>query len=161
MTPWTVAYQASFSSIRFSKARIMKWDAISPPGELPDPGIKSLSLNISCTSRQVFYHECQLRSPKLARWGLNFFLFFFIFHFILLLNFTILYWFCQTSSVSLSTRVKRDSPLCQADNAKGYLVFPLEYCSSDIMCIKLPIFENADCDSIGLGWYWDPAYLGS
>ena len=42
VTPWTVA---SGSSVRgILQARILGWVAISPPGDLPDPGVKPTSL---------------------------------------------------------------------------------------------------------------------
>ena len=40
VTPWTVG-----SSVRgIFQARILGWVAISPPGDLPDPGVKPTSL---------------------------------------------------------------------------------------------------------------------
>jgi len=37
------------------QARILKWVACPPPGDLPDPGIEPVS-HVSCIGRQVFYH---------------------------------------------------------------------------------------------------------
>ena len=38
------------------KKRILEWDAISPPGDLPDPGIKSASLTFSALAGGILYH---------------------------------------------------------------------------------------------------------
>ena len=39
VTPWTVARQAPLS-MGILQAGILEWDAIPPPGGLPDPGIE-------------------------------------------------------------------------------------------------------------------------
>ena len=41
---------------RISQARILEWVAISSSRVLPDPGIKVMSLAISCIGRQILYH---------------------------------------------------------------------------------------------------------
>ena len=43
--PWTLAHQVQLSMIL--QARILKWIAFHSPGDLPDPGIKSMSLGIA------------------------------------------------------------------------------------------------------------------
>ena len=67
VTPWTVAHQTP-SSMEFSRqenwsrlpsthgilwARILEWVAIPSPGDLPDPGIES----VSCTAGGLFMAE--------------------------------------------------------------------------------------------------------
>ena len=39
VTPWTVAHQAPLSMGIFQE-RILEWVAMTPPGDLPNPGIK-------------------------------------------------------------------------------------------------------------------------
>ena len=53
VTLWTVAYQASLS---MGLARQEYWSGLlcSPPGDLLDPGIESVSL--TSPGRQVLYH---------------------------------------------------------------------------------------------------------
>ena len=41
-TPWTVAHQAPLS-MRFSRQEYFSWLPCPSPGDLPDPGIKSVS----------------------------------------------------------------------------------------------------------------------
>ena len=52
VTPWAVAHQASLS-MGFSKARILEWVAISPPGNLLTQGSNPHYLNIG---RFILYH---------------------------------------------------------------------------------------------------------
>ena len=54
-TPWTVARQAPLSMGFF---RQEYWSGLPcpPPRDLPDPGIKSASLKVSCVGRPVLYH---------------------------------------------------------------------------------------------------------
>ena len=54
VTLWTVAHQAALS-IGFSRQEYWSGLPCTPPGDLPDPGIKPESY-ISCTCRQVLYH---------------------------------------------------------------------------------------------------------
>ena len=60
-TPWTVAYQAPLS-MGFSRQEYWGGLPCSPPGDLPDSGIKPMSLG-----RWVLYHECHLGSPYYLR----------------------------------------------------------------------------------------------
>ena len=53
VTPWTVAHQAPLS-MDFSRQEYWSGLPCPPPGDLPDPGIKPLSL--SQIDRQVLYH---------------------------------------------------------------------------------------------------------
>ena len=54
VTLWTVAHQDALS-IGFSRQEYWSGLPCTPPGDLPDPGIKPESY-ISCTCRQVLYH---------------------------------------------------------------------------------------------------------
>jgi len=54
VTLWTVAHQAPLS-IGFSRQEYWSGLPCTPPGDLPDPGIKPESY-ITCTCRQVLYH---------------------------------------------------------------------------------------------------------
>ena len=38
------------------QSRILEWIACPPPGNLPDPGIKPMSLTVSSIGRWVLYH---------------------------------------------------------------------------------------------------------
>ena len=49
VTPWTVAHQAPLS-MRFSRQEYWSGLPFPPPGELPDPGIKSRSLQLQADS---------------------------------------------------------------------------------------------------------------
>ena len=55
-TPWTVACQAPLS-MGFSRQEYWSGLSCPSPGDLRDPGIKSVS-HISCIGRQVLYHKC-------------------------------------------------------------------------------------------------------
>ena len=55
VTLWTVAHQAPLS-IRFSKQEYWSGFPCPPPGDLPDPGIKPMSLISPTFGRRVFYH---------------------------------------------------------------------------------------------------------
>ena len=55
-TPWTVACQAPLS-MGFSRQEYWSGLSCPSPGDLRDPGIKSVS-HISCIGRQVRYHKC-------------------------------------------------------------------------------------------------------
>ena len=57
-TPWTVACQAPLSG-GFSKQEYRGGSPRPPPGDLPDPEIGPLS-PVSCVSRWVLYHWCDL-----------------------------------------------------------------------------------------------------
>ena len=54
-TLWTVACQAPLS-IGFSRHEHWSGLPCPPPGDLPDPGIKHVSLMSTCIGRQVLYH---------------------------------------------------------------------------------------------------------
>ena len=54
-TPWTVARQAPLA-MAFSRQEYWSELSFPPPGDLPDPGIKPMSLG-----RQVLYHSCHLQ----------------------------------------------------------------------------------------------------
>ena len=45
------------------QARILEWVAMPPPGDLPNPGIKPVSLTSTCIGRKVLYHKSHLGSP--------------------------------------------------------------------------------------------------
>ena len=61
-TLWTVARQA-FLSIGFSRQEYWSGLPCPPSGDLPNPGIKSVSLIPPAVGRQVLYHERHLGSP--------------------------------------------------------------------------------------------------
>ena len=65
-TPWTVAHQAPLSMGLF-RQEYCSGLPFSPPGDLPDLGIKPMS-PVCCTGRWVLYH---LSSPSLI-WYLTF-----------------------------------------------------------------------------------------
>ena len=52
-TPWTIVHQAPLS-MGILQARILEWVAILSSRDLSNPGIKSMSLKVSYTGRQVF-----------------------------------------------------------------------------------------------------------
>ena len=58
-TLWTVAHQAPLS-MGFSRQEYRSGSPCPSPGDLPDLGIKPVSLNISCIGRQVLYHSHHL-----------------------------------------------------------------------------------------------------
>ena len=62
-TLWTIARQASLS-MGFSRQEYCSGLPCPPPGDLLDPGIKPISLYISCIGRQVLYHWCHQGSPS-------------------------------------------------------------------------------------------------
>ena len=53
--PWTVARQDPLS-MGFSRQEYWSGLLCPPPGDLPDPAIKPISLNVSCIGRQIRYH---------------------------------------------------------------------------------------------------------
>ena len=55
------AYQAP-PSIGFFRKEYWSGLPFPSPGDLPDPGIKAMPLNVSCIGRWVLYHQCHLRS---------------------------------------------------------------------------------------------------
>ena len=59
--PWTVAHQAPLSMV-FSRQEHWSGLPFSSPGNLADPGIEPMSLNMSCIGRHFLYHYCQLGS---------------------------------------------------------------------------------------------------
>ena len=54
-TPWTIAHQAPLS-MGFSRQEYWSGLPCPPPGDLPNPGIKPVSLTCTCTGRWVLYH---------------------------------------------------------------------------------------------------------
>ena len=50
-------------SMKFSRQEYWRGFPCLPPGDLPNPGIKSSSLNVSCIDRWVLYHQRHLGSP--------------------------------------------------------------------------------------------------
>ena len=54
-TPWVVAHQAPLSR-GFSRQEYWNGLPCPPPGDLPGPGIKPESLNVSCIGRWVLYY---------------------------------------------------------------------------------------------------------
>ena len=60
-TLWTITRQAP-PSIGFSRQEYSSGLPCLPPGDLPDPGIKPMSLTISCINRQVLYHLYHLEA---------------------------------------------------------------------------------------------------
>ena len=66
VTPWTVAHQAS-TSMEFSRQEYWSSLPFPIPGHLPNPGIKPVSLCISCIGRKILYHRkgrCSLHLKK-------------------------------------------------------------------------------------------------
>ena len=66
-TPWTLACQTPLST-GFSRQKY--WSGLSclPPGDLPGPGIKPISLMSICIGWQVLYHLSHQRNPWKAEW---------------------------------------------------------------------------------------------
>ena len=62
VSPWTVARQAPLSK-GFSRQEYWSRLPCPLPGDLPDPGIESVSLYVSCIGRWVLYLQCHLESP--------------------------------------------------------------------------------------------------
>ena len=60
----TVACQVPLS-MGFSRQEYWSGLRSPPPGDLHDPGIEPVSLNIFCTGRQVLYLQCHLGSPHI------------------------------------------------------------------------------------------------
>ena len=54
-TPWTLTRQASLS-MGFSRQDYLRGLPYPHPGDLPNSGIKTASLNISCIDRRGLYH---------------------------------------------------------------------------------------------------------
>ena len=54
-TPWTVAHQAP-QSVGFSRQEYWSGLPCTPPGDLPDPGIKLTSLRTPALAAEVVYH---------------------------------------------------------------------------------------------------------
>ena len=63
VTTWTVARQAPLS---VGSSRQEQWRGLPcpPPGDLPHPGTESKS-HVSCTDRQVLYHQHHGGSPRI------------------------------------------------------------------------------------------------
>ena len=64
-TLWTVARQAPLS-VGFSRQEYWSGLPYPPPGDLPTPEIEPVT-HVSCTDRQVSYHERHLRSIHESR----------------------------------------------------------------------------------------------
>ena len=65
---FTMALQTPLS-MGFSRQEYWNRLPCPLPGDLPDPGIKAMPLNVSCIGRWVLYHQCHLRSlPGLRKW---------------------------------------------------------------------------------------------
>ena len=62
-TPRTVAHQAPLS-LGFSRQQYWSGLPFPPPGDLPNPGMEPVSLNI-CIGRQVLYHCVTWEAPLL------------------------------------------------------------------------------------------------
>ena len=62
VTLWVIACQ---SPLPMGFSRQEYWSGLPwpPPGDLPDPGIETASLNFSHIGRQVLYHWCHLENP--------------------------------------------------------------------------------------------------
>ena len=54
-TPWTIACQATLC-MGFSRQEYWSGLLCSPPGDLPNPGVKPVSSYVSCIDRWVLYH---------------------------------------------------------------------------------------------------------
>ena len=69
MTLWTVAHQAALS-MGFSRREYWKELLCPPPGDLPDPGIKPISLNISLYDlTNSTLHSCFQEEWEWTLWG--------------------------------------------------------------------------------------------
>ena len=55
VTPWTVARQAP-QSMGFSRQEYWSGLPLPSPGDLPNPGIKLVSLYVSCVGKWALYH---------------------------------------------------------------------------------------------------------
>ena len=56
-SPRTRVYQAPLS-MRFYRQKTLAWVTIFfTPGDLPNPGIESVSLVVSCIGRRILYHS--------------------------------------------------------------------------------------------------------
>ena len=58
--PWTVAHEAPLS-------RQESWSGLPcpPPGDLPEPGIKTVISCVSCLGRQILYHWATWKAQRL------------------------------------------------------------------------------------------------
>ena len=61
-TPWTVAHQAPLST-GILQARIPEWVAMLSSRGSSQPRDQTHISYVSCTGRQVLYHQCHLGSP--------------------------------------------------------------------------------------------------
>ena len=64
VTPWTIAHQAP-PSMGFSRQEYLSQLPCPPPGDLSNPGIKPMSLNISSIDKWALYHQHHLGSSLL------------------------------------------------------------------------------------------------
>ena len=55
VTLWTIAHQAPLS-MGFSRHKYWNGLPCPPPGDLPNPGVKTMSLVSPCIGRRVLYH---------------------------------------------------------------------------------------------------------
>ena len=70
-TPWTLTKQ---DPLFLEVSRLEYWNGLlcAPVGDLPDPGIKPVSLAcFSCVSRQIFLPLCHLGIPNLVWSGIK------------------------------------------------------------------------------------------
>ena len=65
---WTVACQTPLS-MWFSRQGYWSGLPRPPPGDLPNPGIKTHLSYVSCIGRWVLYHSCHLGGPISNCWG--------------------------------------------------------------------------------------------
>ena len=64
-TLWIIACQVPLS-MGFSRQEYWSGLPCPPPGDLPEPGIESTSLNVFCTGKQVLYQLAPPRKPHLS-----------------------------------------------------------------------------------------------
>ena len=64
MTPWTVAHQASLS-MGFSRQEYWSGLPVPSPGDLPDPGIRPMSLKSSALAGEFFTTGATWEAPML------------------------------------------------------------------------------------------------
>ena len=62
-TLWTVAHQAPLS-MGFSRQEYWSGLPCPPPGDLPNPGIKPMSLMSPALAGRYFYHHTTWEAPK-------------------------------------------------------------------------------------------------
>ena len=60
MTPWTIAHQALLGILQ---ARILEWVAVPSPGDLPNPGIRPMSLTSPALAGGFFTTRATWEAP--------------------------------------------------------------------------------------------------